>query len=164
MRIREIEERDNGIIEQIIKHSLEAFGLDIPGTAYFDPQLSALTQFYASEKNAAYWVAVNERDEVVGGIGIAPFDASKGICELQKLYISPAAQGMGLSRQLVETALTFAAKHYTYCYLETMEKLEVANALYEKLGFDSLESPLAGSDHSTMDRWFLKRLGREIKC
>ncbi len=164
MRIREIEERDNGIIEQIIKHSLEAFGLDIPGTAYFDPQLSALTQFYASEKNAAYWVAVNERDEVVGGIGIAPFDVSKGICELQKLYISPAAQGMGLSRQLVETALTFAAKHYTDCYLETMKKLEVANALYEKFGFDSLESPLVGSEHSTMDRWFLKRLGGEIKC
>lgn len=158
MRIREIEERDNRTIEQIIKRSLESFGLDIPGTAYYDPQLSALAQFYASEKNAAYWVAVNEQDEVIGGIGIAPFDVDKGICELQKLYIAPLAQGIGLSRQLVETALTFAAKHYTYCYLETMEKLEVANALYEKLGFDSLESPLAGSDHGTMDRWFLKKL------
>lgn len=132
MRIREIEERDNRTIELIIKRSLESFGLDMPGTAYYDPQLSALAQFYTSEKNAAYWVAVNERDEVVGGIGIAPFDADKGICELQKLYIAPVAQGIGLSRQLVETALTFAAKHYTYCYLETMEKLKVANALYEK--------------------------------
>lgn len=158
MRIREIEEKDNRTIEQIIKRSLEKFELDIPGTAYFDPQLSALAQFYQGEKHASYWVAVNEQDEVVGGIGIAPFDTEKGICELQKLYVAPVAQGIGLSRKLVETALTFASKHYTYCYLETMEKLEVANALYEKFGFDPLENPLVGSDHGTMDRWFLKKL------
>jgi putative acetyltransferase len=46
MRVREIEERDNQTMEQIIKRSLESFNLDIPGTAYFDPQLSNLSQFY----------------------------------------------------------------------------------------------------------------------
>ena len=46
MRIREMEEKDNQKMEQIIKRSLESFNLDIPGTAYFDPQLSSLAQFY----------------------------------------------------------------------------------------------------------------------
>lgn len=108
MRIREIEEKDNQKMERIIKRSLESFNLDIPGTAYFDPQLSSLAQFYKEQKNAKYWVAVNEQDEVVGGVGIAPFGQKKGICELQKLYITPVAQGMGLSRELMRVAIDYA--------------------------------------------------------
>lgn len=161
MRIREIEENDDQAMEQIIKHSLVSFGLDIPGTAYYDPQLGALTQFYTNEKNAMYWVAIDENDVVVGGVGIAPFDEQQGICELQKLYIAQEAQGIGLSKKLLATALFYAKQYYSYCYLETMEKLEVANKLYVKSGFDSLESSLPGSAHSTMDRWFLKKLGEE---
>jgi len=34
---------------------------------------------------------VNEQDEMVGGVGIAPFEEIEGICELQKLYITPEA-------------------------------------------------------------------------
>ncbi|MCM3588251.1 GNAT family N-acetyltransferase [Mesobacillus maritimus] len=158
MRIREIEEKDNKAMEQIIKRSLESFGLDIPGTAYFDPQLSSLYQFYKQETNAKYWVIVNEKDEVVGGVGIAPFGEKEGICELQKLYITPEAQGLGLSRELMNVALNFAKNHYTHCYLETLTKLQVANLLYSKLGFRALEKPLAGSEHGAMDAWYIKEL------
>jgi putative acetyltransferase len=158
MRIREIEERDNPAIEQIIKRSLESFNLDIPGTAYFDPQLSNLAQFYKEQLNAKYWVAVNELDEVVGGVGIAPFGEKTGVCELQKLYIRPESQGMGLSNELMKAALDFAKEHYTYCYLETMQKLQTANLLYSKLGFQQLDKPIQGSDHNTMDAWYLKEI------
>lgn len=158
MNIREIKEKDNPAIEQIIKRSLESFGLDIPGTAYFDPQLSSLSDYYHKLPNAKYWVVVDEQEEVVGGVGIAPFGKHDGVCELQKLYIKPEAQGLGLSKQLMETALCFAKKHYAHCYLETMEKLRVANRLYERLGFRKLEQPLDGSEHGTMDRWYLKEL------
>src|SRR6476660_7086646 len=105
MQIRETEDRDNQTMEQIIKRSLESFNLNIPGTAYFDPQLSSLEQFYKEQSNAKYWVAVNEQDEVVGGVGIASFGQKPGICELQKLYITPEAQGMGLSKELMKEAL-----------------------------------------------------------
>ncbi|TRM12036.1 GNAT family N-acetyltransferase [Lentibacillus cibarius] len=158
MRIREMEERDNKPMEQIIKRSLESVGLDIPGTAYFDPQLRNLAQFYKQQPYAKYWVAVNEQDEVVGGVGIAPFPEEKGVCELQKLYIAPAAQGMGLSKELMKTALDFARKYYTHCYLETMEILQAANSLYVQFGFQRLETALDGSTHHTMDTWFLKEL------
>ncbi|WP_077215308.1 GNAT family N-acetyltransferase [Bacillus dakarensis] len=158
MLIREIEEKDNQTIEEIIKTSLESFNLNIPGTAYFDPQLSSLAQFYKEQYNAKYWVAVNDQDEVVGGVGIAPFGQKRGICELQKLYITPEAQGTGLSKQLMNAALDFAKKHYTHCYLETLKKLEVANLLYTKLGFKQLERPLDGSEHGAMDAWYIKEL------
>ncbi|WP_163971056.1 GNAT family N-acetyltransferase [Oceanobacillus halotolerans] len=158
MQIHEIEEKDNKTMEQIIKRSLESFNLDIPGTAYFDPQLANLTQFYKEQSNAKYWVVVNEHGEVLGGVGIGPFEEEKGICELQKLYITPEEQGKGLSRKLMNEALDFAKEHYTYCYLETMEKLKTANLLYTKLGFQQLDNPLDGSDHNTMDAWFMKKL------
>jgi putative acetyltransferase len=104
MKIREIEETDNQPMEQIIKRSLESFNLNIPGTAYFDPQLSTLAQFYRDTPNAKYWVIVNEQDEVVGGVGIVPFGYETGICELQKLYIKPEVQGLGLSKELMKVA------------------------------------------------------------
>jgi len=158
MRIREIEEKDNKLMEQIIKRSLESFNLDIPGTAYFDPQLGSLAQHYKQQSNAKYWVVVNEQDEVVGGVGIGPFGLKTEICELQKLYIKPEARGKGLSRKLMKVALDFAKQHYSYCYLETLTKLETANLLYSKLGFEQLEKPLDGSEHSAMDTWYMKKL------
>jgi len=158
MRIREIKEKDNPIIEQIIKHSLESFGLNIPGTAYFDPHLGRLSQFYERQANATYWVAVNDQDETVGGVGIGPFGQRTSVCELQKLYVAPKAQGMGLAKELMKTALDFAKEHYTHCYLETFEKLEAANRLYDKLGFQQLEKPLEGSEHSACNTWYLKKL------
>lgn len=158
MQIREMEERDNQTMEQIIKRSLESFDLDIPGTAYFDPQLSSLAQYYKEQSNAKYWVAVNEQDEVVGGVGIAPFVQRTGICELQKLYITPKAQGMGLSKELMKVALDFAKEHYTHCYLETVMKLQTANLLYIKLGFQQLDKPLDCSEHNSMDAWYIKEL------
>ncbi|MDQ0351320.1 putative acetyltransferase [Alkalibacillus filiformis] len=156
MQIREIEDRDNKAMEHIIKKSLESFNLDIPGTAYFDPELSNLTEHYAKQSKAQYWVIVNDENDVLGGVGIGPFQDD--ISELQKLYVKPEAQGLGLSKNLMEVALNFAKQHYTHCYLETMEILHAANHLYVQFGFEQLKQPLDGSDHGTMDTWFIKEL------
>jgi putative acetyltransferase len=154
--IRLMQQKDNPVIHKIIQRSLEQHHLNLPGTAYFDPQLGALYDYYQAIPNAAYWVVEHE-GTVVGGIGIAPFDLSKNICELQKFYIADFAQGLGYGRALMETALAFAEKHYQACYLETMHKLQTACILYEKFNFDLLQQPLPGSDHSTMDAWYIKR-------
>lgn len=158
MQIREIERKDNPFIEQIIKSSLESFHLNIPGTAYFDPYLGELAQFYQHENKAKYWVVVNEQDEAVGGVGIGPFGDYEDVCEVQKLYVAPEYQGQGLAKKLMGTALQFAREYYTYCYLETFEKLTAANRLYEKLGFEKQEQPLVGSEHNACDTWYMKKL------
>lgn len=157
MVIREIQKEDNVKIKEIIQRSLESFELDIPGTAYFDPQLSNLHAYYENLDAARYWVA--EKDgEIVGGIGIAPFNEHEKICELQKFYVDAKAQGLGLGKKLMETALDFATKHYEKCYLETHHKLEVASKLYEKYGFTLLDAPIPGSEHSAMNMWYIKEL------
>ncbi|MGN8646771.1 GNAT family N-acetyltransferase [Gracilibacillus sp. HCP3S3_G5_1] len=161
MEIREMIEKDNQAMERIIKQSLESFSLNIPGTAYFDPQLGRLAQFYKQQPHAKYWVIVNNHDEVLGGVGIGPFDQEKDICELQKLYIVPEAQGKGLSKKLLTVALDFAKQHYTHCYLETMDKLQIANSLYRKFGFRKLEKPLEASEHNACDSWYIRELSEE---
>ncbi|MEC0239995.1 GNAT family N-acetyltransferase [Paenibacillus dokdonensis] len=154
MIIRDIKKEDNVKVKEIIQDSLKSLGLAIPGTAYFDPQLNDLHQYYTHLKHANYWV-VELEGEVVGGIGIAPFNEHPKVCELQKLYLSTKAQGLGLGKKLMETALSFAATHYAKCYLETKHELKAACKLYEKFGFTLLDEPLSGSDHSAMDAWYL---------
>ncbi|UXV29509.1 GNAT family N-acetyltransferase [Mammaliicoccus sciuri] len=155
MIIREMKKEDNAKVKEIIQDSLESLGLAIPGSAYYDPQLNDLHQYYANLKHANYWVAEID-GEIVGGVGIAPFNEHDKVCELQKLYLIPKAQGLGLSKELMETALSFAFEHYEHCYLETMHELKAACILYEKFGFTLLKEPLPGSDHSAMDAWYIK--------
>ncbi|USB33923.1 GNAT family N-acetyltransferase [Paenibacillus sp. YPG26] len=158
MQIREITEQDNQAIEQIIRRSLESFELNIPGTAYFDPQLGSLAEFYKQQINSKYWVVVTDQAEVVGGVGVGRFGQNPDICELQKLYLSPAVQGQGLSKELMRVALDYAAKHYKFCYLETFKKLQAANSLYLKFGFRQLEQGLEESEHNACDAWYMKEL------
>ncbi|WP_087973477.1 GNAT family N-acetyltransferase [Oceanobacillus rekensis] len=157
MIIREIKKQDNKMVKELIQRSLKSLGLAIPGSAYFDPQLNDLYQYYNNLKHANYWV-VEMEGEVIGGIGIAPFHEHEKVCELQKLYLSPKTQGLGFGKKLMETALSFASTHYEKCYLETMHELETACILYEKFGFILLHEPLPGSDHSAMDAWYMKEL------
>ncbi|KAB2332826.1 GNAT family N-acetyltransferase [Bacillus mesophilum] len=157
MIIREIEKKDNKAIEVIIKESLESVQLNIQGTAYFDPQLGTLFEHYQSLKNSMYWVAELDH-EVVGGIGIGLFDETKGICELQKLYLKDKVKGKGYADLLMETALAYASQHYNACYLETRHELKAAGGLYQKYGFKLLSEPIMGSEHSAMDAWYLKEL------
>ncbi|MEE3897239.1 GNAT family N-acetyltransferase [Priestia megaterium] len=157
MIIREIKKEDNAKVKEIIQNSLKSLGLAIPGTAYFDPQLNDLHQYYTNLKHANYWV-VEIEGEVVGGIGIGPFNEHDNVCELQKLYLTPKTQGLGLAKKLMETALSFASKHYAKCYLETQHELKAACKLYEKFEFTLLPEPLLGSEHSAMNAWYIKEL------
>ena len=65
--IREIEEKDNKIIENIIRTCLIEFGGNHEGTAWADPNLGRFSFIYNTEGNK-YWVAFDENDKIVGGV------------------------------------------------------------------------------------------------
>lgn len=155
MYLREIKETDNLPIAAIIRKNLEEVGLDLPGTAYFDPELERLSHFYQHLPNASYWVLVNEHEQVTGGVGIAPF--TENLAELQKLYLSPSVKKQGYGQLLLDHALAFAEKHYQGVYLETSSILSNALQLYAKNDFEALDQPLGASGHDTMDIWLIKR-------
>ena len=152
MHIREIEERDNPVLGEIIQRSLEENNLAIPGTVYFDANLFKLSYYYEQEK-AQYWVLEKE-GTVIGGCGVGPYRDNIG--EIQKLYIVKEEQGNGYAHLLIKKALAFAKEHYTTCYIETFASLNKANQLYLKYGFHVLSKPLEGSEHGACDTWLLK--------
>lgn len=157
MRIRKMESRDNQPMKRILQESLRDAQLDKPGTAYFDPQLDELASYYEKLAHGAYWVAVNEQDEVVGGVGIGPLDWEAGICELQKLYIDKSARGHGLSKQLMKQAMDYALQDgYERIYIVTDSRLPVANQLYQKYRFERLQAPLPQDPHPGCDTWYIR--------
>ena len=159
LKYRRIEAKDDQAIARIIRANLEALHLNIPGTAYFDPQLDHMSAYYNTDaKKRTYFVALDEDDQVIGGIGIAEFDGFPHCAEVQKLYLDDSTKGKGYGQALMTLAETWAkAAGYKQLYLETHSNLKAAMKLYEKLGFQQIERP-ATVLHGTMDHFFLKEL------
>ena len=158
IEIRGIIAADDEGLAKIIRRNLEKFQLDIPGTAYFDPELSHLSRFYlAKPKERGYFVAL-EDGVLLGGVGFAEFPSLVGAVEMQKLYLSDAAKGKGIGKKLFEMAECAAQKAgYRRAYLETHSNLKVAIALYQKENFTEIPKP-DFVFHTTMDRFFIKDL------
>lgn len=158
VNIRPITASDNLKIAEIIRSNLKKFHLDIPGTAYFDPELDCLGNFYSAlPEKRAYFIA-EDSNQIIGGIGVAEFENIDGCAEIQKLYLTDAAKGKGLGRALMQTAENFAKeKHYKKLYLETHSTLTAAIGLYEKLGFKEIERPKFVL-HTTMNKFYIKEL------
>lgn len=159
LKYRKIEAADDGIIAKIIRANLEKLHLNIPGTAYFDPELEHLSVYYDSEPSKRiYFVALDAEGQVIGGVGIAEFDGIDACAELQKLYLDDSVKGKGYGKELMQIAEEWArAAGYKNLYLETHTNLSVALKLYEKMGFHRVEKSCS-TQHSTMNRFYLKKL------
>ena len=156
--IRQIETADDEAMGTIARQNLKAFGLDIPGTAYFDPEIMHLSEFYgAAPDRRSYYVAVGADGVLLGGGGLAEFEPLEGTAELQKLYLGDGAKGHGLGTQMVGLIEDRARElGYARLYLETHSALKAAIHLYEKLGYERIEP--VSANHATMDHFYIKEL------
>lgn len=156
--IRHITATDDEAMGTIARTNLAAYGLDIPGTAYFDPEIMHLSAFYGAEpEKRTYFVAVDGTDAVLGGGGLAEYEPLENTAEMQKLYLSDAAKGHGLGKRLVALIEDRARElGYKHLYLETHSRLQTAVHIYEKLGYLRTEPMTA--NHATMDLFFIKDL------
>lgn len=159
LNYRKIEAADNAPLAALIRSNLEKFHLNIPGTVYFDPGLDRLSEFYAADpQKRAYFTALDENGQVIGGVGAAEFPGLPDCAELQKLYLADSAKGRGYGGELVRLAEDWArAAGYRRLYLETHTNLGAALRLYEKMGYRQIEKP-AAVVHGTMDHFYLKEL------
>lgn len=159
--IRKISQEDNQAMAKIIRSSLESFGLDKPGTAYFDKSLRDLYSHYASKSGAGYFV-IDLEGRVLGGGGYSPYQGSPLVAELEKLYIIPSYQGRGYASLLYQAIEEGASKDgYKKIYIETSKVLAKANDIYKGWGFIRLKGPLAQGGHFSMDRFYIKDINLE---
>lgn len=133
--------------------------MNIPGTAYFDPELDHLSDYYNSDPSKrVYFAALGEEGQVIGGVGVAEFDGIENCAELQKLYLDDSVKGKGYGKELMKAAEDWArSAGYKKLYLETHTSLTAALKLYEKTGFHQIEKPCQ-STHGTMNCFYLKML------
>lgn len=62
-------------------------------------------------------------------------------CELKRLYLTPESRGLGVSKLLMEVALSEAKKlGYKEMLLDTLRTMTPARRLYEKFGFEETGS------------------------
>lgn len=155
--VREIEEKDNKEVENVIRTCLIEFGANHEGTAWADPNLGRFSEIYNTTGNK-YWVAEDENGKICGGVGIGNLEGTDGICELQKMYCLPEARGTGISHKLIEIALEYAKKYYKKCYLETLENMVAAQKFYEKYGFERIYEPVVQTEHFACDVRYIKEL------
>jgi putative acetyltransferase len=81
-------------------------------------------------------------------IGVRPID--RDVCEMKRLYVRPAARGMGLGRKLAVAAIAFGQKAgFRAMRLDTLPSMSAAQTLYRELGFREIApyrpSPVAGN-------------------
>jgi len=130
------------------------FGADGPGFAIHDAEVDRMTAAY-SIPGAAYFV-VEYEGRVVGGAGVAPLvGADPGVCELRKMYFLEEIRGMRMGERLLRYCIDTARNlGYRVCYLETLTGMDVAQHLYQKLGFRRLPGPLGATGHSGCNRFY----------
>lgn len=156
--IRTIEYGDNAALARIIRDTLEEFKANKPGTVYYDGTTDRLFEVFKKERSI-YFVAEYD-GEIMGGSGIYPTAGlPEGTCELVKFYLSPAARGKGIGKELLQKCIA-AAKElgYKMIYLETMPELTIAIPMYEKYGFTYLSSAQGNSGHTGCDVWMIKEI------
>lgn len=158
MKIREIEEKDNAQVKEVVQAVLVEMGVPKVGTAYEDKSLDDMFRAY-SRPGMSYFVVEHE-SRIVGGAGIAPLEhADPSICELQKMYFLPQARGKGVGAEMMKTCLSMAQlSGYKQCYLETMPYMEGARKLYARSGFRELEAPVGDTGHYNCQMWMIRDL------
>jgi len=156
--IRTLQLSDNPVIANIIRTSLAEFGVDKPGTVYYDETTDHLFELFRKE-HSIYYVA-QQGEEIIGGAGIYPSNGlPEGVCELVKMYLKTKARGLGLGKELINRCIRFAASEgYKKVYLETFPELNKAVSVYEKFGFTYLPGPMGNTGHFGCNVWMIKEI------
>jgi GNAT superfamily N-acetyltransferase len=118
----------------------------------FDHELQHFTTEYAPPTGA--FILAEDAGQYVACIGLRQFAA--GIGEIKRLYVVPAARGLGLGRLLVERIIVLAREiGYGSLLLDTLPFMKQAQSLYVALGFKPTASyrynPVAGSAFLRLD-------------
>ncbi len=147
----------------VIKTVLAEYGLgwEVSCGGCSDQDAVEVEKYYL-ETGGAFWV-VEHLGQIVGTGGYHPIERGQNAVEIRKMYLLPAARGLGLGRFLLAQLEQAAANQgFLEAWVETATVLRKAVKLYEKSGYrpqsgvktercDKVYSKAIAS-HSTVDR------------
>lgn len=158
--LRPIQLIDNQPVAKIIRTVMTEFGAVGEGYSIMDPEVDSMFEAYSGPGAAFFVVAKKDTGEVLGCGGLGPLAGEEeGVCELKKMYFLSELRGLGFGKMMVETCLEKAKEiGYRHCYLETCARMEHANQLYQKMGFEKIGGPMGATGHCGCDAWYVKKV------
>ena len=155
---RKIGKTDNRELADVIRSVFREFGIDRPGTVYFDPTTDSLYELFRTE-GSVYWIA-EEKGKIIGGCGVYPTPGlPDGCAELVKFYLLAQWRGRGIGRSLMEKCFESSRLYgYRQLYLESLPELEKAVSMYVRAGFRFISHSLGNSGHFGCNIWMIKDL------
>jgi GNAT superfamily N-acetyltransferase len=98
---------------------------------------------YMKPQGSHFWVAVNQKGEVVGTIGVQHHEESSA--EIRRLRVRQDHQRKGIGTKLMETAIKYChEQHYLKVTLDTYLDVEPATKLFSKFKFRESRSRIVG--------------------
>jgi ribosomal protein S18 acetylase RimI-like enzyme len=123
----------------------------------FEAELASLPGKYAPP-TGELMLACASVGGALGCVAVRPLDGLT-ICEMKRLYVRPAARGLGIGAALVGAIITSAEElGYAEMRLDTLPTMPEAFALYERFGF--LQIPAYYHNPVPGTVYFGKRLSR----
>lgn len=115
----------------------------------FDGELAALPGKYAPPAGELF-LARDVAAAPLGCVGLRPL-AEEGCCEMKRLFLLPAARGLGLGRALTEAVVDHArAAGYRELRLDTLASMTAAQSLYRSMGFQGIAPYYAPTPSGTV--------------
>ena len=156
--IRPIQIQDNAPVARLIREVMIEFQAVGDGYSIVDPEVDEMYGSYRNHRSCYYVIVLDK--EVVGCGGIAPLTGGdKFTCELRKMFFLTETRGLGLGRRLLLLLMNEARKRgYKKCYIETLDRMSLANHLYLESGFELLKTPIGNTGYCSCDRWYRMHL------
>ncbi|MEZ4951988.1 MAG: GNAT family N-acetyltransferase [Saprospiraceae bacterium] len=155
---RPIQFSDIQQVANLIRVVMTEFGCVGEGYSINDPEIDDM--FHAYDREGAAFFVIENNGRILGCGGIAPLEGGDGkTCELRKMYYYPELRGKGWGKKMLTYCLETAKKKgYTKCYLETVERMEQANLLYQKMGFEKSCERFGETGHGSCESFYIKEL------
>ena len=132
---------------QLFTAYADSLGIDL-GFQNFPAEMAAMPGKYAPP-GGELLLACSAAGAPLGCVGLRPIGPA-GCCEMKRLYVAPAARGLGLGKHLVQAILAEAIRiGYREIRLDTLPTMAGAIALYRSIGFTPIDpyydTPVAGT-------------------
>jgi len=158
--IRKLTKSDVPQLINLIKTIWAEFGFDSshPAAPIFEDELKNTYETYSGKKSS-YFVLMHAK-RIIGGVGYGPLSNEYAdTCELKGMYLSSQLRGSGLGAFLLQKVLReIKNEGFKKCYLETMDYMHGANALYKRFGFAKLDNPIGNTGHTWTNCFYIKEI------